>query len=84
MEELGGPFPGWQLLRYLLPGHPREGSCRTHTHGKAFEGAEHRQLFCRLIIAPWRKAVCCTDFCFFLPLLPSPQSISGAGIRRLF
>lgn len=42
---------------------------RMHTQGKAFKEAEHQQPFLGLVIAPWRKAVHCTDL-FFPSFLP--------------
>lgn len=75
----GGPLP-----RLAAPPVPAAGGPagrelqRTHTHGKALKGAQHQSLFLGLVIAPRRKAVHRADF-FFLPLLPSPQSISGTG-----
>lgn len=35
--------------------------------GKVFQGLQHQELFLRLVIAPWRKALCCTNL--FFPLL---------------
>lgn len=32
LDELGGPFRGWQRRLYLLLGDQREGSCRGRTH----------------------------------------------------